>query len=410
MQKNIHKAVNYVRLHRFDRRLIRHFDWILFLTVCALVLFGALSIYSATSIPVNQEINSWLEMIRYQPFTYLRLQVIWFVAGLILMSAVLYFHYDLYARMATLIYWGNIALLVLVLFMERGRGNMAGWFAWGSGRTFQPSEIGKLAIIIAMAKVFADRKEPIKTVKELIPVLAYIGLPLILIVLQPDVGTALVYVAIFAGMMFLSGTSPKLLFGMICLAVILAILLLQLMSSSGDSFRYDRILVFLNPDLDPNGAGLNAINSRIAIGSGGFWGKGLFAEGSFAALNYIPEDHTDFIFAIVCETFGFVGAMVMVGLFGVLLFRMLWFTKVVTDPFGRYVIVGVMSMILFHVLENIGMVIGLLPITGIPLPFVSYGGSNMLTNMAGVGLVLNVIMREKAKVHQPARRRIGASL
>ncbi len=389
----------YIRENPFDRRYMRGFDWPIFLTTCALIVFGIVSIYSATSIPVEGEIISAADMFSYEPIGTARLQFIWSIAGMVALFVMIYFDYGLFGRLSNIIYWANIALLLMVLFTTRGKGNMAGWFSWGSGRTFQPSEIGKIAIIIALSKMFADRKEPIKTVRDLLPVMMYFMLPLILILAQPDVGTALVYVAIFAGLLFVSGTNWKLLTGMVCILVLMMVPLWYLMNATG-SFRLDRIMVFLNPELDPNGAGMNAINSRIAVGSAGLWGKGLFADGSFAALNYIPEDHTDFIFAITCETFGFVGAMLMVGLFAFLLIRMLVLARRSRDTFGNYMIVGIMCMMLFHVVENIGMILGLLPITGIPLPFISYGGSNMLTNMAGVGLVLNVVMRSRVQVRR----------
>ncbi len=281
--------------------------------------------------------------------------------------------------------------------MERGRGGMAGWFRWGSGgeRTFQPSEIAKLAIIISLAKWFSNRKKPIETFSELMPVLAYVGLPLLLIAAQPDFGTALVYVAIFAVMLFTSGTSYKLIFGMAITAVIVFIPLWYYLTNAEEvSFRLKRILVFLDPDSDPDTA-RQITNAKIAIGSAGLWGKGMFREGSFALLNYIPDDHTDFIFAIVAETFGFVGAGALVLAYFLLMVRLTALSSQAGDSFGTYLTIGIMAMLLFHVFENICMVIGLMPVTGIPLPFVSYGGTNMLTNWVGIGIVLNVHMRRK---------------
>lgn len=227
------------------------------------------------------------------------------------------------------------------------------------------------------------------------------ALPLFLIVIQPDVGTALVYIAIYAGLLFASGTDYKIIIGILCVAVLLLVPAWYILETS-DSFRVDRIQVWLDPTYDQNGAGMQTTNARIALGSGGLWGKGLFAEGNFAALNYIPDDHTDFIFAIVGETFGLVGASVMVLMFLAMLVRMMVLSMRAQDAFGSYIIIGVMSMMLFHVFENIAMVIGLMPVTGIPLPFVSYGGSNYLTNIIGVGLVINVAMRSRAgQAHTP---------
>jgi rod shape determining protein RodA len=218
---------------------------------------------------------------------------------------------------------------------------------------------------------------------------------MVLVVLQPDVGTALVYVAVFSVMVFVSGTNSKLIWGVIVTMIIMMIPLWYFINNSAsDNFRFTRILMWLNPDAYPDEA-RQIINGQIAIGSGGLFGKGIVSPGSFASLGYISDDHTDFIFAIVCESFGLVGGISLVLGYVLLIGRLIVLAVRTKDPYGSYLIVGVMAMLLFHVVENIGMVIGLLPVTGIPLPFVSYGGSNMLTNMMGIGLVLNVVMRSR---------------
>ena len=400
-----------IQANRFNTHMMRSFDWSFFILVMGIALFGVVCIFAATAAPAETQPKSLMEMLTTQPTNYARLQIIWLMAGLVLMAAMVYLDYEYLSQWANLIYWANIALLFIVLFMERGRGNMAGWFRWGaeSNRTMQPSEFGKLAIIISMAKLFSGRQKPITTVAELVPVLVYIGLPLVLIVLQPDVGTALVYMVIFAVMLFASGTNYKLIVGMVCIAVLLIVPVWYFMNTSESSFRANRIRVWLDPTLDTSGAGMQMANARIALGSGGLYGKGLFSVGSFASLNYIPDDYTDFIFAIVCETFGFVGAAVIVGAMMAMLVRMVFMSMRATDAFGSYVILGVMAMMGFHIIENIGMVVGLLPVTGIPLPFISYGGSNLLTNMMGLGIVLGISMRSKDRA-KSARPRMTARL
>lgn len=402
-QGRFQKLLNRVKKNRLGKGLMRHFEWPLALIVLALSLFGVLSIYAATGTPVDEGTNyTFLEMLQLQPFTYARLQLIWMVVGAVALLAMIFFDYQLFGDFKNVFYWGNVILLVAVkVLAEAGRGGMSGWFSWGSGRTFQPSEFGKIAIIIALAKLFADREKPITKIGELFRVGCYVGLPLALVVIQPDVGTALVYVAIFAGMLFASGTDRKIIIGIICIIILMLVPVWYIMENS-DNFRVDRIQVWLDPTYAPNGAGMQTTNGRIAVGSGGLWGKGLFSVGNFAALNYIPDDHTDFIFAIVCETFGLVGAGAMVFLFLSMLIRMVTLSMRAQDAFGSYLIVGVMSMMLFHIFENIGMVIGLMPVTGIPLPFVSYGGSNYITNILGIGLVINVAMRSRAgQAHVP---------
>jgi len=233
------------------------------------------------------------------------------------------------------------------------------------------------------------------TIHDIMPLAIYVGIPMVLVVLQPDFGTALVYVAVFSVMVFVSGTSSRLIWGVIGVLVVLMIPLWYFMNNSAsDNFRFTRILMWLNPDAYPDEA-RQIINGQIAIGSGGVFGKGIVSPGSFASLGYISDDHTDFIFAIVCESFGLVGGISLIIAYALLIGRLIMLSIRTKDPYGSYVIVGVMAMLLFHVVENIGMVIGLLPVTGIPLPFVSYGGSNMLTNMMGIGLVLNVVMRSR---------------
>ena len=399
----LQQLLNRVKKNRLGRGLMRHFEWPLVVIVLILSMFGVLSIYAATATPVDEGTTyTFLEMLQIQPFNYARLQLMWMGAGAVVLLVVVFFDYQVYGEFKNVFYWGNVLLLLAVkLLAEAGRGGMSGWFQWGDGRTIQPSEFGKIAIIIALAKLFADREKPITKIGELFRVSCYVGLPLALVVIQPDLGTALVYVAIFGGMLFVSGTDRKILIGIICIIILLLVPTWYIMENS-DNFRVDRIQVWIDPSYDPNGAGMQTTNGRIAVGSGGLWGKGMFSVGNFAALNYIPDDHTDFIFAIVCETFGLVGAMLMLFLFFFMMVRMVTLSMRAQDAFGCYIVVGVFSMMLFHIFENIGMVIGLMPVTGIPLPFISYGGSNYITNIAGIALVVNVAMRSRAgQAHAP---------
>lgn len=399
---------NDIKRSRYRKGLIRHFEWPLVIMVLVMSIWGIVSIFAATGSPVEEGVEmSFLEKITTQSLYYPRLQFFWVCAGMVALAAVSYFDYRLYGRWKNLFYWGNVIVLALVKFTtEVGRGAANMFFQWGSGRTFQPAEFGKIAIIIALAQVFSSREKPIKTLSELIRMSCYVGLPLILIVIQPDVGTALVYVAIYAILIWASGTNYKLVVGTICIGVILVVAAWYVLNFS-DNFRVDRIQVWLNPDYDINNSGMQTYNARLMLGSGGLWGKGLFSVGNFAALNYVPDDHTDFIFAVVCETFGFVGGGLMIFLYLAMLLRMMYLANHAEDTFGCYLIIGVMAMMFFHIFENISMVIGLMPVTGIPLPFVSYGGSNYITNIMGIGLVCNVAMRSRAGVARQARPTIN---
>ena len=399
---------NDIKRSRYRKGLIRHFEWPLVIMVLVMSMWGIVSIFAATGSPVEEGVEmSFLEKITTQSLYYPRLQFFWVCAGMVALAAVSYFDYRLYGRWKNLFYWGNVIVLALVKFTtEVGRGAANMFFQWGSGRTFQPAEFGKIAIIIALAQVFSSREKPIKTLSELIRMSCYVGLPLILIVIQPDVGTALVYVAIYAILIWASGTNYKLVVGTICIGVILVVAAWYVLNFS-DNFRVDRIQVWLNPDYDINNSGMQTYNARLMLGSGGLWGKGLFSVGNFAALNYVPDDHTDFIFAVVCETFGFVGGGLMILLYLAMLLRMMYLANHAEDTFGCYLIIGVMAMMFFHIFENISMVIGLMPVTGIPLPFVSYGGSNYITNIMGIGLVCNVAIRSRAGVARQARPTIN---
>lgn len=397
------KGVKYVWSFRMQKGQLRHFDWPLFILVAGISLFGIVCIFSATTTSVTEEPATIMEMLSTQPITYARLQFLWLLAGIVAMSAMAYFSYEFYGRIYHVIYVFNILLLLSVLVIaEAGRGNMTAFFTWGasSERSFQPSEFGKIMIIISLATPFSQRVEEIKTFRDLLPMVAYVSIPLLLIVAQPDFGTALVYVAVFSIMVFVSGMSYKLVLGIIAAMVLVAVPAWYLINASGGGFRLNRILMWLNPEDYPDKA-RQVINAQIAVGSGGIWGKGLVSVGSFASLGYISDDHTDFIFAVVCESFGMAGGAALILAYVLMLTRMAYLAYKVTDPLGSYLIVGVMAMFTFHVVENICMVLGLLPVTGIPLPFMSYGGSNMITNMLGIGLVENVVIRDRS-----ARERI----
>lgn len=399
MFSRIRAFFKYIRDNQFDRSLMKYFDWPLFLIVIVISLFGVVCIFSATSSQVTEYPANIVEMLQTQSILYPRLQLLWIGAGLIAMAAIIFFPYELYGQYANVIYTANIGLLVFTLLVAQvGRGGMTAFLSWGGGdRGFQTSEFGKIAIIIALAKAFSVRTKPIMKFSDIIPLAIYTGIPLVLIVAQPDVGTALVYLAVFAVMVLVSGTNAKLIWGVIIAFLLLLVPLWYFMNNSAsDNFRFTRILIWLDPEAYPDQA-RQVINGQIAIGHGGLFGQGIVSPGSFASLGYISDDHTDFIFAIVCESFGLVGGCALVLAYMVMIARMIWLSIKVQDPYGSYVIVGVSAMMIFHVVENVGMVIGLLPVTGIPLPFVSYGGSNMLTNMMGIGLVLNVVMRSRQR-------------
>jgi rod shape determining protein RodA len=289
--------------------------------------------------------------------------------------------------------------VVLVLGTEQ-RG-LQGWISVG-GFNFQVAEFAKIMIILCFADFLAKRQGMLHTFREMLPCFIYMGLPILLVMAQPDLGTALVFVAITLGMMFVAGANPRILLGIITGGLALVVLALFLHVQFGmwlplEDYQIKRLTVFIDPYNDGKGgrgAGWNIIQSLVAVGSGGLLGKGLF-QGTQAQLNFLPEHHTDFIFAVVGEEFGFIGAGLLLLLFAVILLRTIFIAYNAKDFFSTLVAIGIISMWLFHIFENIGMSIGLMPITGVPLPFISYGGSFMLANMIAVGLLLDINIKGK---------------
>ena len=266
------------------------------------------------------------------------------------------------------------------------------WLQVGGFRLFQPSEPAKLVTILIMAIVIAQFKGRLDSPRDVAKVMGFLALPLGLILLQPDLGTGLVFVAITLGMLLIGGMQPRwflviALVGVIGIGVVLQADLLE-------TYQKNRLLVFVDPSLDPKGAGYNLAQSKIAIGSGGLRGQGL-GSGTQGNLNFLPERHTDFIFSVVGEEVGFAGAVVLLGLYLVLLITALEIAAQSHDLFGSLIAAGLISMWTFQILENVGMTVGLMPITGIPLPFMSFGSSFMVTNLAGVGMLLSVWSRRK---------------
>ena len=393
--------------NHFDRSLMRYFDWPLFLNVIVICLFSIITIFSATSSEVTEQPATIMDMLATQSLTYPRLQLIWVIVGIVAMFFIIYFDYQFYGNHATFLYLFNIALLLFTLLTAMaGRGGMKAFLNWGGGdRGFQPSEFGKVFMTIAMAKAFSVRVKPVMTIKECIPLVLFMAIPMMLVVLQPDFGTAMVYLAIFCVLIWVSKTNWKLIAGVLGVAVLMIIPLWYFMNnSSSDSFRLTRILIWLDPESYPDEA-RQVINGQIALGSGGLFGKGLVSPGSFASLGYISDDHTDFIFSVVGESFGLVGMSLLTLAYACMLGRLIYQAIKIEDPLGSYIIMAVFAMFLFHIVENIGMVIGLTPVTGIPLPFMSYGGSNMLTNMMAFGLAENVIIRSRKR---ESHRRVGS--
>jgi len=365
-----------------DRRLIKNFDWIFFLIVCILSFVGIITIYSATkAITLNEE----------TPPFYIK-QMIWVGIGMASFLLILFIDYKKIARYSYFLYGISIFLMVLVLFIGRSDTGAQRWFSLGP-ISFQPSEITKLLLIIALARFLSEEQAGPMRLRDLfLPAFFFLFLPLILVLKQPHLGTAIMILTIFISMVLIAGIRWKSLFLLILPVVLTSPVWVRLFWNSLKTYQKERILVFLKPDIDPLGIGYHIVQSKIAIGSGRIFGKG-FLSGTQGPLRFLPERHTDFIFSIFAEEWGFLGSLILLTLY---LFLIFWGIKIAyksKDRLGSLMAVGVVSMISVHLIINVGMTLGLVPIVGLPLPFLSYGGTSILTAFMSVGILMNVKMR-----------------
>jgi rod shape determining protein RodA len=361
----------------FDRRLIQYFDWGLMGLAFLIGCVGLVTLYSA----VTAETPTPQKVLFFK-------QLLWFCVGMVAMVATFLFNFKILDRWAQPIYFTCIGLLIAVLIFGKYIGGSRRWLIIGPV-SFQPSELVKIGVIIALARYYSrDAKTRGFTLRELFRPLMIIMLPVVLIGMQPDLGTAGLVVLI-AGSITVFVKIERRSFAYLTAS---GAVLVPLIWFFLKEYQKIRILVFLDPDRDPLGAGYHIIQSKIAIGSGMLSGKG-FLQGTQNALSFLPEEHTDFIFSVLAEEWGFMGSVAVVLLFFILI---LWGLNVAhgcREPFGTILAVGVTAMIFWQVFINIGMSMGLFPVVGVPLPFVSYGGSSVLTTAIAIGLLLNVSMR-----------------
>lgn len=359
-----------------DRRKLTNFDWILLFLTLAIASVGVLTIYTATE----------SEGMGLRAF-YVR-QTIWILIGLTVMLVIILFDYRTICRLAYPLYVFTILALIAVEAIGKTVSGSQRWLVLGPV-SFQPSELAKLSLILALAKYFHDRKwSGLYRLRDLWLPALFTLIPVGLIIKQPDLGTGMVLLLIFLVMALVAGLRPR---SILILALVGVVALPGGWFSLKD-YQKERILTLFNPEADPLGAGYHSLQSKIAIGSGGLWGKGLFA-GTQSRLNFLPEKHTDFIFAVFSEQMGFIGAGVLLLLYLALLFRACDLAIKSSDKMSALIATGVTVMIAFYIVFNIGMTLGLFPVVGIPLPLMSYGGSAMLTFMIGIGLLLNIRMR-----------------
>jgi rod shape determining protein RodA len=373
------------RTFAHERRPIRHIDWVLIVISLVLSVVGLFLLYSAT--------NQTLRQGGFDPFDRVNKQAITMILGAGIMIALASVDYRVWKIYAGFIYVGSIVSLILVRVPGLGSTDSTGtaqrWFALGPLQ-LTPSEFTKLAIIITLGAVLSNIRTPEPTLGDLSKVLLLAAVPLGLVLLGPDIGTSIGIAAIVVGMLIVAGTKLRHLLVLSVVAIIAIVLVFQ--TSVIESFQRERLTAFLDPQSVSADVRYNLDQSLIAVGSGGLFGKG-YLQGIQTNLDYVPEQHTDFIFTVAGEEFGFVGALAVLALYALLLWRAIRIAWLSKDPFGTYVAAGIASMFAIQMFVNVGMVIGIMPITGIPLPFLSYGGTSILVSFAAIGLLESIHMR-----------------
>ncbi|NMA96225.1 MAG: rod shape-determining protein RodA [Clostridiales bacterium] len=373
--------------YAIDKKLISNFDFWIVILIITISLFGMLGIGIAMRSPMegNESIG---EIIGNLNLRYVKFQALWVAVGLVVLVIMASIDFNNYK---TLIPYAYVAVILLLLYVSKwGRvaGNARRAMEIGPV-SIQPSEFAKLIIIVITAKAL-EKKENLRSFKSMFLVLAQILPILILTIKQPDMGTTLVYIIIIAGMLFIGGLDYRFIFSLIGAGIVSIPIAWKFIFSDTQK---KRVLVLLNPELEPLGDAYNVIQSMTAIGSGRLYGKGVLTGNTLSQLNFLPAKHTDFIFSVTVETLGFIGGAIIILLYMLLILRTVAISNRAEDRFGSLIVIGVATMMFFHIFENIGMTMGIMPVTGIPLPFMSYGGSSMLTNMAAYGMVISVAMR-----------------
>jgi rod shape determining protein RodA len=362
----------------FDRRLAQNFDWLLFGLTFVVAAIGLITLYSALTAGAQTGASVLFKR-----------QLLWYGIGLGIMVVSFFFDYKYLDRIAPALYIMTILMLIMVFFVGKVGGGARRWLFFGP-ISVQPSELAKLMVIIVLARYYA--KVPTAggyTLRELAKPMALTLVPFVLILKQPDLGTA-IHLGLIAAAITVFAKIERRTF--VALIATFALTVPAVWFFLLKAYQKQRVLTFLNPDRDPLGAGYHIIQSKIAIGSGMLYGKG-FLKGTQNALSFLPEQHTDFIFSVLAEEWGFMGAGVVLVVFLLIIMAGLRVAHGCRDIFGMMIAVGVTSMLFWQVVINVGMVMGLLPVVGVPLPFVSYGGSSIVMMMICLGMLINIRMR-----------------
>jgi len=367
-------------MFNIDRRLIRNFDWITFSVIIAISIIGILTIFSATRQPGDAP----------QATFYIK-QVVWLLISICALIGIVSFDYIWLARIALGLYILGVLLLLFVLISGRTGMGAQRWISIGFF-SFQPSEFFKLIFIIMLAGYYSLRRELLDTFALLRVSLIIVLIPFVLLFKQPDLGTAVVILLIFTSISLAYGLQKKLLITLLIIGMVSLPFVGNILWTGLKDYQKNRLIAFIDPQADPSGIGYHINQSKIAVGSGEFAGKG-FLKGTQGPFRFLPEKHTDFIFAVYAEERGFLGSLFLLFLYFVLILRGLDTARKAKDDFGRLLALGITFMFTIYFFVNIGMTLGIMPVVGIPLPFMSYGGTALLSNFISAGVLINVRTR-----------------
>ena len=377
-----------IKFRNKNRSTLSRYDLTLNLAVAALLFIGTLLVYAAT--------REWFRSNNLDPEYYLKRHILNILIGGLLAYGTTLIDYRLLRAYAPILWLISVIGLIAVFIPGIGEevNSSNAWISLPGGFQLQPAELAKIAIILGIAMVLSDRDQTQDDPNDLdvVKALAIAAIPVLLIILQPDLGTVLIISAAVVAMIGVSGARPIWIVGLLLLAVVGGFTAVK--TGAVSDYQVARLQSFVDPTSDPQATGYQIRQSRITIGSGGFFGKGLF-EGPQTSGRFVPEQQTDFIFTVAGEELGFVGCSLILFLYLLIFIRAFTICKQSRDLFGRLVCIGVIAWFIFQSFENIGMAMGLMPMTGVPLPFLSYGGSSMFANLIGIGLLQNVHARSR---------------
>lgn len=373
----------------YSKRSRPHVDFFLIIIPYMIAVIGIICI-SIAMYKTSEEGKSLLAIIMSSRSG--QMQLLWFAVSIPVFIAVQMIPMELIRTRYYVAYIGVVVLLFITLVLSKAVNGINSWLQTGFGRAIQPAEFAKLAVLVLLAKKLSDRESPFKSLRGWITMGILVGAPVLIVLAQGETGSVIVIGAMLLVMLALSNTNKYIVLSSIGLLILAIIVLFGYAKlSNSTDYRIVRILAFTDPQAYSEGGGYQLLQSQKAVGAGQLTGIGFYKPDSMATLGFVPESSTDFIFSIIGESTGFVGSTIVLLLYLTLFIHMLYEGRYTTDVFSRMIIYGVMSMLAFHVFENVGMVIGVLPITGIPLPFISYGGSSFLTNIIGVAMAFGAI-------------------